>query len=189
MLRKAGLKRADIIVVPLTADQQADAWKQGAIDAVACYEPAASQIIAMGGQNLFDSRQIPDLIMDVLAVRDSVLDDVHSESIRHLVAAHLRGLNYILSNSDDASYRIAPHLKLPHEEVLSEFRGLVLPDLDNNIRLLKTNEPPVLKSAENMSNILLEAGILSKKADLSNLLRPEYLPRQDEDFQLSGWPP
>jgi NitT/TauT family transport system substrate-binding protein len=92
-LRSAGLTVADVKPVSLTVNQQAQAWEQGEIDAAITYEPAASQIFALGGNRLFDSRQIPDTILDVLAVRSAVLDPNHSKALRHLVASHLRALH------------------------------------------------------------------------------------------------
>ncbi len=177
VLQAAGLKAEDIQLVSQSVDQHTDAWKRGDIEAVVTYEPAASRILAMGGHKLFDSRQIPNTVIDVLAIRTELLDGAHADAARHLVAAHLKALNYINTHPDDASYRMAPDFKLPPEKVLSMFKGLVLPDLGNNRRLLATSSPLVSKSAKRVADILLKAGILHTPADLDGLLRPEYLPR------------
>lgn len=179
VLLAAGLKIEDVKPVSLTADQHVAAWKRGEVDAVVTYEPAARQILAMGGKKLFDSRMIPDLIVDVLAVRTKLLDAAHGDALRALVSSHLKSLTYIQTNPDDAAYRMAPHFKLPPEEVLNTFRGLVLPDLENNVRLLGTAKPVLLKSAEKVADLMLKAGILRKQADLNGLIHPEYLPKSD----------
>lgn len=179
VLQAAGLKPEDIQPVWLKNDQQADAWKQGTIDAVITYEPAASHIMTMEAKKLLDSRQIPETILDVLAVRATVLDDAHDEALRHLVASHLRALHYINTSPEDAAYRMAPRLKLPPEQVLATFRGLVLPDLNHNRRLLATPPPALLKRAGVIANTMFKAGLLHRQADLNGLLRPEFLPRTD----------
>lgn len=179
VLQAAGLKVEDIKPVSITIDKQADAWKNGEIDAAITYEPGSSEMMKMGGKILFDSRQIPNLIFDVIAVRTSVLDEAHAEALRHLVSAHLKTLKYIHSNPDDAAYRMAPHFNLSHDQVMATFKGLVLPDLDNNIRLIDTATPTVLKSAKTVADVMLKAGILHQQANLNGLLRPEYLLRQD----------
>lgn len=179
VLQTAGLTLGDIKAVSITIDKQVDAWIHGEIDAAISYEPASSALMKLGGKKLFDSRQIPNVIFDVIAVRTAVLDAAHADALRHLVSAHLQGLSYINTNPDDAAYRMAPRFNLTHDQVMATFKGLVLPDLDNNIRLLDTSTPVVLKNAEVVAAVMRKAGILHQQADLNGLLRPEYLPRQD----------
>ena len=176
VLQKADLKQEEVKTVYLSVDKQTEAWKQRKIDAAIGYEPTMSEIIKLGGKKLFDSSQMPNIIFDVIAVRTAVLDKAHDDAVHHLVAAHLKGLNYINTNPDDAAYRMAPRFNLPHDQVMATFKGLVLPDLDNNLRLLKSSPPTVLKSAETIAAVMLKACILQQPADLSGLLRSEYLP-------------
>ena len=176
VLLTAGLVPDNIKTVSLTIDQHVEAWRHNEVDAIVTYEPAASEIIKLGGKKLFNSSQIPDLIFDVLAVRTSLLNNAHTEALQHLVLTHLKALKYINTNPDAASYQMATHFKLPPDQVMSAFKGLVLPDLDNNIRLLSTSSPAMIKSAAAIAEILQKAGILHHKADLAGLLRPEFLP-------------
>jgi len=178
VLQAASLSIGDITPVSLTVDQHAGAWSRGEIDAAVTYEPAASQIMAMGAQRLFDSRSIPNIIVDVLAIRSTLLDSAHKDAIRHLVSAHLKGLKYLNTSGDDATYQLAPRLKLPPEQVMSTFKGLVLPNLANNTRLLTGSRPELLSGARIIVDTMQKAGILHKPADLNNLLRPEYLPKR-----------
>jgi len=178
VLKESGLKREQINVLSVPVEKQPEAWKKGEIDAAITFEPGASQLIKLGAKILFDSRQIPELIFDVIAVRTDKIDRTHDEALRHLVAAHLRGLDHLKTNPGDASYRMAEHFKLPAEEVMATFKGLVLPDLNNNIRLLGTANPAMLKSAAVVAEAMRDAAILSQPENLTGLLRPEYLPRE-----------
>lgn len=179
VLMASGLRLEDIKPVTITIDKQVDAWKLGIIDAAVSYEPVASEIIKLGGKKLFDSRQIPNFIFDVIAVRTSVLNEAHDEALRHLVAAHLKGLRYININPVDAAYRMSPRFKLPPDQVMATFKGLVLPDLYNNIRLLDSNSSIVMKRANVIAGVMQQAGILQQQANLNSLLRPDYLPHPD----------
>lgn len=178
-LREAGISAKDIRPVALPVNHHADAWARGEIDAVVTFEPAASRIMAMGANRLFDSSRIPDLILDVLAVRTSLLDSAHAAALRHLVATHLRAMHYIDTVSIDASYRMARRFQLPPEEVMATFRGLVLPSLDKNLRLLATSPPELLKSVNLVYAVLRQAGLLHGQANSDGLLRPEYLPETE----------
>lgn len=178
VLLAAGLQPEDVQRVSIPVDKQADAWKRGEIDAAVSFEPGSSQIIKLGGNLLFDSRQIPELIFDVIAVRSSLLDQAHAEAFRHLVAAHLKALKYIDTNPDDAAYRMAPRFNLSPEQVMPTFKGLVLPDLENNIRLIASPAASMLKSASIVGDVMLKAGILRDRPNLDGLLCADYLPRQ-----------
>lgn len=178
VLRTAGLSPEEVQPVSLTVDQHAQAWERGEIDAAVTYEPAAEKIFAMGGVRLFDSRQIPETILDVLAVRTSLLNPTHAKAVGHLVAMHLRALEHFHKSPEDASYRIAPRLKLPPNQVHTAFKGLVLPDLKNNLRLFGTTKQGLMNNASVIASTLHDAGILHKPADLKDLLRPEFLPRE-----------
>lgn len=177
VLLASGLKREQIKVISVPVDKQPEAWKNGEIDAAITFEPGASQLMKMGAKVLFDSRQIPELIFDVIAVRTDMMDGAHDEAVRHLVASHLRGLNHINTNPGDASYRMAEHFKLPADEVMATFKGLVLPDLSNNTRLLSTASPAMLQSAAVVAHAMRAAGILHKPENLTGMIRAEYLPR------------
>ena len=177
ILLAAGLKREDVIPVSLTVEEQAGAWQRGEIDAAITFEPGANQIKKLGGKVLFDSSRIPELILDVIAVRTESLDAAHTDALHHLLAAHLKALKHIHVSPDDASYRMAAHFKLPPEEVLSTFKGLVLPDLDNNLRLIGGATPVALSNVHIIADTMLKAGLLHQKADLNGLFRPEYLPK------------
>jgi len=73
LLEAAGLGRDAATVIDLPPDQHPAAWRADHIDASVCYEPVASEMLALGGKRMFDSRRIPGMIVDVLAVREDRL--------------------------------------------------------------------------------------------------------------------
>ncbi|NDY97056.1 ABC transporter substrate-binding protein [Wenzhouxiangella limi] len=175
-LRQAGLTRADIEAVDLSANEQATAYSDGMVDAVVTYEPAASLLQAEGAISLFDSSEIPEYIVDVLAVRSDRLGSGRVAALEHLVGSHLRALEYFLRNPQDAAYRMAERLGLPPAEVLSAYRGLVLPDLAGNYRLLQGDAASLREAAQALVLFKVEQGLLSEKNDLGRLLSARFLP-------------
>ncbi|MEY5097480.1 MAG: hypothetical protein RJA36_199 [Pseudomonadota bacterium] len=176
LLRAAGLQPGDVRSLPMTVDAQSEAWRLGLVDACISYDPVASQLIAAGGQVLFDSRQLPNTIVDVLALRREVLDR-RGKALRHLLAAHFRALGHLNRNPQDAAYRMARHLGLRADEVLRAFRGLLLPDAANNRRLLGGREPMLLARARELAAVMASSGLLGKNEPLDGLIRADYLPR------------
>lgn len=176
ILRTAGLTRADVKLLPLAIGEQLDAWRHGQIDACITYEPVASQLQALQAQVLFDSRQLPDTIVDVLAIRQDVLDFRHAKAIRHAIQGHFQSLDHFTRNPQDAAYRMASHMKLRAAEVLHAYRGLVLPDAANNYRLLSGAAPALLGHARTLSAVMVGAGLLKQADDLNALISMNYLP-------------
>lgn len=175
-LQSAGLAKEEVRLVSISIDKHVEAWNRNQVDAVITYEPTASQLLAQGALMLFSSSQIPNTIVDVLAMRGDALDSSHASAVRHLIAAHLRALDHLKRNPQDAAYRMAAHLDLPAPAVLGAFRGLVLPDAENNYRLLAGAQPELLASARKLSGIMVKSGLLKQDDTLVSLLRPDLLP-------------
>ncbi|NTW89011.1 MAG: ABC transporter substrate-binding protein [Desulfobulbaceae bacterium] len=179
-LRIAGLTKEEVTLVVLPVDQEPTAWSRDQLDAAVTFEPVASQLIAQGAHKVFDSGQIPNLIVDVLAIRSDVLDWSHAYAIRHLIVAHFRALKHLHRNPQDAAYRMAPRLGLPVEKSLSVFKGLLLPDAAENYRLLTGTSPELLTIARKLSAIMVKSELLKQDAPLTSLIRADFLPT---DFQ------
>ena len=176
ILRTAGLRKEQIKVVSLTIDKQTQAWSQNQMDAVITYEPVAGTLLQQGGTKLFDSRQIPNTIVDVLAVRSDALDRAHAPAIRHLLSAYFKALDHLNRNPHDAAYRMAPHMNLAATEVLPAFKGLLLPDVANNHHILSVSPPELLETARKVSAIMVEAGLLPHDDSLKDMIRSDFLP-------------
>jgi len=176
ILREAHLTPEDVKRQHLSVSQHSDAWDRHQVDALITYEPVASQLLAKGAVRLFDSRQIPNTIIDVLALRSDVLDFRHTSAVNHLLQSHFRALDHIKHNPQDAAYRMTRHLKLPVADVLQAFKGLMLPDAASNYRLLSGVKPEILASVAKLSNTMVQSKLLPKEDTLGNLIRADFLP-------------
>lgn len=175
-LLDAGLTKQDVTLVPSRIDEHIDAWSRNQVDAVITYEPSASQLLAQGALKLFDSSQIYNTIVDVLAIRSDALDNGHASAVRHLISAHFRALDQLNRNPYDAAYRMAAHLGLPAAGVHNAFKGLVLPDVANNYRLLGGASPDLLTRARRLSGIMVKNGMIKQDDTLTLLINSDFLP-------------
>lgn len=176
ILRAAGLTKQDVRLVSLPIDKQRDAWERGEVDAVITYEPVASQLLKQGAIKLFDSRQTPNTIVDVLAIRNDVLDSSHAVAVRHLLSAHFRALEHLSREPHDAASHMTQRMKLPESEVLRSFKGLSLPNAGNNRRMLTGSPPPLLGTAGSISLLMVGEGLLPGDDSLTALIRADFLP-------------
>ncbi|OIR17761.1 putative aliphatic sulfonates-binding protein precursor [mine drainage metagenome] len=176
ILQQAGLTKQDVTLVKVPVDNQVDAWARNQVDAAITYEPVASQLLAQHAVKIFDSRQIPNTIVDVLVMRSDKLDHGHVSALRHLISAHFRALAHLTHNPQDTAYRMATHLGLPASGVLEAYRGLLLPDADNNFRLLSGQNPKLGDTARKLSNVMVKANLLKKNDTLAALINADFLP-------------
>lgn len=137
---QAGLTLEDFSLLPATIDQHVDLWAEGKVDAVVTYEPSASKILRQNGHVIFDSSQVPETIVDVLAVRTDLIEE-HSAMLHLLVSGFFKAQKHFLTNPQDAAYRMSDRLNVPSREVMYLYQGIELPSVEHNKKLLATGNP------------------------------------------------
>lgn len=177
-LDAAGLKRSAVQVVNLPSDRQLDAWRRNEVDALVCYEPTATLLQREGARRLFDSRQMPDTILDVLAIRTGRIAG-RDDKLRAVVAAHFRGLKHLQGNRQDALYRIAERQRMTAQEVGQALSGVFFPTLEANRQYLAP-AGRLNASASKVSRTLLREGLVKKEDSLDQLVSAIWLPRNDD---------
>ena len=178
MLEAAGLRVNQITKVSITQSRAVEFYQKGSADVVVTAEPWAGQIKALGGNTIFDSRSVPDRILDVIAVRRDAIDS-HADALQHLVAAQFQALDFLKTRPEQAAPKMAPRLQIPPAEVLPSFEGLKLPNLAQNQAMLR-KEGLLAKNLPKLQDILLNAQLLRKAVDLDALI--------DDRFVRAGGP-
>lgn len=146
---RAGLSLEDFKLLPATIDQHVELWREGKVDAIVTYEPVASTILRQGGHVIFDSSQVPETIVDVLAVRTDFIEE-NSAMLNLLVSGFFKAQKHFLTNPQDASYRMSDRLNVPSREVMSLYQGLELPSIEHNKKLLAPANPQLTEVARDI---------------------------------------
>lgn len=175
MLDKAGIAREAVTVVDLPVNRHLEAWNEGLVDASSCYEPVASFLEEAGAVRLFDSRQIPETIFDVLVVTRARAE-ADPELVRSLLLAHFDGLQHLVRNHHDAVYRIAAHQGVRPGDVREALACVMLPDISTNHRYLMPNGR-IDTVAQHLADLLGREGLLVAPL-ATRLCNPDYLPRR-----------
>lgn len=176
LLKAGGLTRQDVEVIDIAVNKQDVAWRQGELDAVVSYYPEVTELQEAGAVAVFDSRDVPGYILDVLAVRTEALEQ-HKRGIRHIIEAHFRGLAHLRKFPQDAGYRLADRLGVSGFDVASVYHGLKMPGVARNRDLL-TSKSGLYSSAKEVNAILLEAQLVRTEGNYDNLINADYLPVQ-----------
>ncbi len=154
LLNHVGLKRDQVRLYPIpVGESQIEAWQQGKVDVVITFEPTASKLKRLGAQIAYTSRDFPQRIFDVLAVRTDRLRQ-HHETIKNLVKQHFIMLQRLQDQPDDSLYRIASRQKISYEEAKLALHGVILPSLNRNHQLLGDKQGAFQQSIAHVFDLL-----------------------------------
>ncbi|RZS54553.1 ABC transporter substrate-binding protein [Sphaerotilus mobilis] len=173
LLNAAGLAVSDIRTLPMTLDRSVEVFHSGEADLVVTAPPWSNRIEAEGGVRVFDSRALPNLIVDVLAVRRARLAS-HAATLRLLVSALLEARQHQVAHPEDAARRMATRLQLAPADVPAAFMGLHIPGLAEN-RTLMAVDGPLVQSARELLHLMQAHGLLRRTSSAGHASLPPDL--------------
>lgn len=173
-LQLAGLKREDVVIVPLEFSEQETAFKRGDVDAVVTFEPTRAKLLNAGARQIFDSSRIPGEIVDVLVVRNAYLQ-AHPENVQLFVKSFYRGQDYFKTNQQDALQIAAKRENTTAKDVLSSLSLLRIPNANESRNMLMGQPPALLKNAQTLAAIMVEQKLLQKTVDVPALFDKQAL--------------
>ncbi len=164
----------DVKIVSLLETQHEAAFKQSSIDAFVTYEPTLSNLRAKGAKLLFDSTQIPGEILDVVAMRESVLSK-QLASAEALTTGWFRALDYLQKHPQDAARRIAPQAGVTPEQFLKSLNGIHIPDVQENQKILGKTDAASLEAVSRLSKFMVDKKLLKKAVEPTSVFDPQLV--------------
>lgn len=173
-LALARLSPADIHIVPLRIGAQVEAFRAGQVDALVTYEPVRTQLAALGAETLFDSREIPCEIIDVLAAHRDVLTERKGQ-LERLLGGWFQAVDLHATAPAEAAARLAPRLGMGLEEYLAAMAGVQLATPAINCRLLGASPETegLAARALNLARSMRADGLLPGVPNLEHLVAPD----------------
>ena len=175
-LAKAGLTVEDIHIVPGRADDHEALYRKGKVDAVVSFEPMRTRLMKMGAQQIFDSSEIPNQIIDVMVVRTDI-GDQHHQQLQKLIKSYFRGLDYLEKHPQEAIRQMAPRMHISAEELQQAYTGVELPTLSMTRSWLDSDR--LEKQAMFLEDLMIRSHLLDQRLQLKGLADPRYLPPGD----------
>lgn len=174
VLKSAGLAEKDIKIRPVTFDEHASVLQRGEVDAVITFEPVRSRLLAAGYRDLFNSRAIPDTIVDVLVVPSSLIAR-YPDRLTALIRGYFLAQKLVQEKNPTTIARIGKRTRLGDEAVIAAFEQLKMPGLEENRVLMSRCDEGLRVTAEKLLNIMLERRIINQNLNLENLCNPQLL--------------
>ncbi len=166
-----GMQASDVNVVHLESNEQPGAFEKGEVDGAVTFDPFRAQFLRAGGKTLFDSTQIPGEIVDLLAVRASVVDK-HPNAVRALLDGWFGAIDYMKSDPKDAARRMGIRQQTSGEQFLEALRGLHIPSREENLRMLGGPSPELAVTGRRLMALMVDAKLLRSELEIERVLAP-----------------
>ena len=177
ILEIGGLGTDEVVAVSRLPEEAEQDFHKGTVDGVITYEPGLGRLLRSEGTRvLFSSRDIPGEIVDVMAVRRSVLDGRAGE-LRGVLRAWFRAVAYMREQPQEAAAGMARRHNLTVEEFLQGLQGAHVPDLRENRELLGSTRAPgrLHETAARLAEFLVRHGLTRKAVSGPDLIRPDLI--------------
>jgi NitT/TauT family transport system substrate-binding protein len=138
------------------------------------FDPYRAQLLRAGAQTLFDSTQIPGEIVDLVAVRASVLER-QPKAVQALLDGWFKAIDYLQREPVDAARRMGTRQQTSGEQFLAALKGLHIPTRQENLAMLAGANPGLVVSGRRLLSLMLEAKLLRTGVQIEELLAPAPL--------------
>ena len=151
----------------------AELLAEGKILAGQTWEPEITKVIKAGGHILFDSRQTPGLIVDVLAFDERILHD-RAGDIQAFLRAWLKALDFCRTHPEEAISIISQSEKITRESV--SLKGVKMLRLEDNQRFFRRDNPSfsLYQTAQDYVDFFVKSGQLESQLDVNTLISPVF---------------
>jgi NitT/TauT family transport system substrate-binding protein len=166
-----GMQAGDVTAVHLESNEQATAFEKGQVEGAVTFDPYTAQFLRAGAKKLFDSSQIPGEIVDLLAVRASVLEK-HPKAVEALLTGWFAAIDYMKRDPKDAAQRMGIRQQTSGEQFLEAQRGLHVPSRQENLKMLGGMHPELAVSGRRLLALMLDAKLLRTGVDIEKLFAP-----------------
>jgi len=162
----------DVTLRRVGNDEKRLLFQQGEVDAVVTYEPLRTLLLRDQGHEIFSSRQIPDEIMDALVVHEAYLTR-YPQRVREVIDGWFIAIEQLRQGDAAALRFIAERMRFSQSELAIAYRGLRLPDRQQNRQLLQQQK--LIDAVEHLHRLMRDIGLLSAPFNGANLLVGDLL--------------
>jgi NitT/TauT family transport system substrate-binding protein len=166
-----GMQASDVNVVHLESNEQPSAFEKGQVDGAVTFDPYRAQFLRSGARTLFDSTRIPGEIVDLLAVRATVLQQ-HPKSLQALLAGWFAAIDYMEREPNDAAQRMGIRQQTSGEQFLEALKGLRIPSREENLRMLGGATPELAVTGRRLMALMVDAKLLRSGLEIEDVFAP-----------------
>jgi NitT/TauT family transport system substrate-binding protein len=166
-LDKYGLSEDDVELRSMTSFEASKAFINGEVDAAFVYEPFLTQAAEEGsGKIIWTTKDRPGYMIDVLVVRNEVLDTRRKDVVQ-LISAWFEAQDYIKTERGEVFALMAANSDMPADSFEAFYDGFTFFSPEENVEIF--NSEAFQARLEEMNDFLLEHNAIKRKAEVSTL--------------------
>jgi NitT/TauT family transport system substrate-binding protein len=177
VLEIGGLAPGEIKAVSRLPEEAEEDFRKGTVQGVITYEPSLGRLLRHKGTRvLFSSREIPGEIVDVMAMRRSVLDERAGE-MRRALKAWFRAVEDLKERPEEVAAEMARQQRVTIGEYVRGLQGARIPDLSENRALLGRGRSPgtLHATSDRLAEFLVRHRLTGKALSGPELIRGDLL--------------
>jgi NitT/TauT family transport system substrate-binding protein len=156
-LRVEGLQIRHLQPVQVRAQHLEARWAEGDADAIVCYEPLLSRLLAEGHVLLHSTREMPGLIYDVLVARGAVVD-ARDDDLQRVLALWEEGVAAFRSAGALPFEQLVPGTGLTETEYRRALAGIEFFDTRRSHALLTETDSELARVLPGLAQLLESRG-------------------------------
>lgn len=181
--QKLSLPEGLFSILPIPAGEHESAFLSGQVDAVVTFEPMRSHLLRAGGIEAFSSRQLPGAIADVIVTTRHMVAQ-RLDHLRLLARAWFSARTMLVNRPPEVMEHLAGRQKLTSSEIQAAMQGILWPDLNEALDLIRNPGEGLGRTIGNLEDYLLEARALKGRRGHGSLLDMDVSARVLSEFPL-----
>ncbi len=176
-LKKEGLSRKDIEIVPLETGAAAAAFAAGQVDAVGAFPPFwLTALEREGSKELVTSADFPGAIPDLLVMSKTIIDE-RPEDVQAIVNTWFDVLAFMEKNPDKADEIMAKRAGVSIEELQQLKVGTRFFTIEDNLKAFSEGEgiEHMPSAAKEMADFMVSVKFIPEAPDLSSVLDDQFV--------------
>jgi len=146
-----------------------NAFDNQKVDGIVTYEPMRTKLLKKGANEVFNSKQMPNEIIDVLIVRKAFLE-THIKQVTQLIEGWYKSLAFYKEHPEKSRLIFSQRLNLDTQGVKNAFNSILIPSKQENLEFFTPNDPSVLKIAKDIETLMLKNNYLQDSINTQSLL-------------------
>lgn len=169
-LAKHGMSLDDVEVINVEQVEAQEQMQKGLIDAVVTYPPYSLQVMELpGNQQIFDTREIPQQVIDTISLRHGVIEDMNTW-VKQFHQVWQQTLDYAKQNPKEAYEIMANREGISITDFEEALTGLKIIETKDQAKLLKSTT--LKNNIENVCAVLQRAQSVTFECNnISELVR------------------
>lgn len=169
------LQNSDVSPVSLTVDETVRLYRDGSLDAVVTFEPFKTELLKLGAVKIFDSRQIPNEIVDVLVTRKDFAK-ANPNALKAVTKGWLAAAKLIKELSPDAIQETAVRLGISDQELRNALLELKIQLLADNQTMLSGKDGQIVQASLKLIPVLEQRNNVKFAFRPEEIITPDFLP-------------